>query len=421
MREPRKLSRCAVAALGVGALGLAGLTQTSLASVRQTRPVSSTPAAGTPALEATGTTEQIRQLVQCGTTMYAVGSFTEIRQGSTVFDRNNIFSFSAVAPYRMTPWNPDVNGVVNSITFNGTNCNQAYIGGLFTRVGSTVANNIAKINSTTGVVVAGFQDDADGEVETLLGVKGHILVGGHFKVINNSADRFMASLSPTSGSDDGFLQLNISGNYYFPGVDQNPSQVYNQALSHSGNLDLVMGDFTSVGGQKRQQIFMLDLSTNPATVTGWTSPQWDGSQGESSPGSSNGYPYECANIEPFYIRAAAWSPDDSTIYIGTTGYHPNGYPTDNYPRTGLCDAAAAFPSSHTSVLDKWINYTGCDSLFSAAADASTAYFGGHERWSENSYGCDDPSRSDPGAGDGRPVSLERQSHLQSDTRPRARC
>jgi hypothetical protein len=37
---------------------------------------------------------------------------------------------------------------------------------------------------------------------------------------------------------------------------------------------------------------------------------------------------------------------------------------------------------------KWINYTGCDSLYSTAADESTAYFGGHQRWVKNTFGCD---------------------------------
>ncbi len=41
-----------------------------------------------------------------------------------------------------------------------------------------------------------------------------------------------------------------------------------------------------------------------------------------------------------------------------------------------------------------MNYTGCDSLYSAAADASTAYFGGHERWSSNPDDCD---QAGPGA------------------------
>src|SRR6185437_8804878 len=39
----------------------------------QTGPVSPVPATGTPALAPTGVTEQVRQLVECGGTMYAVG------------------------------------------------------------------------------------------------------------------------------------------------------------------------------------------------------------------------------------------------------------------------------------------------------------------------------------------------------------
>jgi hypothetical protein len=35
----------------------------------------------------------------------------------------------------------------------------------------------------------------------------------------------------------------------------------------------------------------------------------------------------------------------------------------------------------------WVNYTGCDSLSSAAADGSTVYVGGHERWADNPEGC----------------------------------
>jgi len=35
-----------------------------------------------------------------------------------------------------------------------------------------------------------------------------------------------------------------------------------------------------------------------------------------------------------------------------------------------------------------VDHTGCDSLYSTAADASTAYFGGHERWADNPDDCD---------------------------------
>jgi hypothetical protein len=63
-------------------------------------------------------------------------------------------------------------------------------------------------------------------------------------------------------------------------VKRNGTEVYNQQLSHSGKLLLVEGDFTKVGGLGRQQIFMLHVNQTPAKVTGWSSPEFDGSKGE---------------------------------------------------------------------------------------------------------------------------------------------
>ncbi len=380
------------AGLAMFGMAPAGAAAVSIAT-GQAGPVTANPA-NTPQLNATGAVEQVRQLVQCGSTMYAVGTFTSIKHNSTVTAVNNAFSFSATAPYNLTTWAPNVNGIVNSIAFNGTNCADAYIGGKFTAVNGTKVANLAEVSTSgTGALVTTFGHTANGQVETLLGVKGHILAGGYYTTINGSTNKYMTSLSPTTGKDDGFISLNISGNYNFPGVSSNPTRVYNQSLSNGGTLDLVMGDFTSVGGLPRQQIFMLNLATSPATVTPWTSPEWDGSQGEAVRTDNRndytgGYPYECATDEPFYIQAAAWSPTDSTIYIGTTGYHPNGFLIGATPRNGLCDVAAAFPATQTSVLHTWVNYPGCDSLFAAAADASTAYFAGHERWSSNPNDCD---------------------------------
>ena len=355
--------------------------------------VSATPASGTPHLKTSDNNpiREIRKLVQCGNTMYAVGSFSQIIKGSTTYTRENVFSFQATKPYTVTSWAPtvvgtqgtisDTSAAVNTIAFVNGNCAQAYIGGKFTSINGTPVQNIAKIDTTTGNVVAGFGTKASGAVQTMVGAGNHLLVGGNFTGVNGStADPYMVSLNPTTGKNDGFVHLNISGNYQYPGVSTNPTHVYNQQLSHDGTLDLVEGDFTSVGGVPRQQIFMLNVGGASASVTGWTSPEWDGSDPSQ--------PYQCVGIEPFYIQAAAWSPDDSTVYMGTTGYHANGYPVGQTPRQGLCDAAAAFPATQAPVQHKWVNYTGCDSLYSAAADANGAYFGGHERWSMNTNGCD---------------------------------
>ncbi len=375
---------------GAIAVSVGGLAAPSLAMSAGIVPgaVSATPASGTPALYPNGSTEQVRQLVPCGGTMYAVGTFTSISQGGTVYTRNNIFSFSETTPFGVTSWDPNVNGIVNSIAFNGTDCSQAYIGGKFTSVGGTAATNIAEISTSTGAVNTSFGHNAGGQVETLLGYNNHILAGGYYKTINGStANPYMTSLDPTTGQDDAFIHLGISGNYHFCNstgtcTGGNPTRVYNQQLSHGGTLDLVEGDFTSVGGLQREQIFMLDLSGATASVTGWTSPEFDGSQPQSTS------LYQCWFSEPFYLQAASWSPNDSQIYFATTGFHPWNLPTGSFPRSGLCDAAAAFPATQASVHHTWINYTGCDSLFSTAADNTNAYFGGHERWTENPDGCD---------------------------------
>jgi hypothetical protein len=161
----------------------------------------------------------------------------------------------------------------------------------------------------------------------------------------------MASLSPSTGRDDGFINLNISGNYQYCNsggtrcAASNGTRVYNQQISRSGTLDLVEGDFTSVGGVPRQQIFMLNLNGATAAVTGWTSAEFN---------------EHCWFSEPFYLRAASWSPDDSTVYTATTGFHLFNW-NGSFPLTGLCDTAGAFPATQTSVSDKWLNFTGCDS------------------------------------------------------------
>ncbi|MGN6796110.1 MAG: hypothetical protein ACTHJW_27305 [Streptosporangiaceae bacterium] len=332
--------------------------------------VSATPVTSTPhLLTTTSTTEQIRQLVPCGGTMYAVGTFSTIRKGSTSYARTDIFSFSATAPYTVTSWAPKVVGststgetgtnAINSIAFASGNCSVAYIGGHFTSVNGTSVSNIAAISTSTGNVIATFAHSANAGVNTLAVAQNHLLVGGNFTSINGASIPYMVSLSPSTGKSDGFLNLSIHG-----------SKVYNQQLSHGGTLDLVEGAVSSVGGVTRHQMFMLNVGGANASVTGWYSPDFDTS---------------C--VQTFWARAAAWSPDDSTVYVATTGYHPPGVGTHG-PQTGTCDVALAYPATQSSVSHKWINYTGCDSLYSVAADSKGAYFGGHERWSMNQQACD---------------------------------
>ena len=330
------------------------------------------PARGTPAFPpVTPDVEQVRQLVQCGSRMYAVGRFSQVKWHGRTFTRNNAFSFLATAPFTMSGWNPDVSGEVNSIAFSG-GCGSAFLGGSFSSVHGTRAANIAKVDVATGRVVTRFGRRADAPVLSLVASHGHLLAGGQFRSVNGSADSYLASLSPATGRDDGFARLGISGS---PGDGR--TKIYNQQISHDGRMELAEGTFTSVGGQRRQQIVMLRLTGRRMTVTDWTSAEFFGS---------------CQPQEQFWLRSAAWSPDDRTVYVATTGFRPAFGP----PNSALCDAAAAFPATHTFVRHQWINYTGCDSLFATAATSRVAFFAGHERWADNRFGCNERG---PGAVD----------------------
>jgi hypothetical protein len=361
-----------------------------------TGPVSPKPASGTPhLLRRTSPQNVIRQLVQCGNVMYAVGRFSKIIWNGKTYSRDNVFSFHATAPYSITSWNPGTNGKVNTIALS-RDCGHAYIGGHFTTVHGTPADHLANVRTSTGTVVLSWPRQANRTVNTLLLTpNGHLLAGGMFTTINGHADHpYLASLSPSTGAVQGYLSLRISGHYHFCNSTGEcsvnfPTQIFNQQLSHSGTQVLEEGVFTSVGGKARQQIFMLSLAASNVTVTGWTSPEWDGSKGNLP----NGYPYQCWFDESFYVRSAAWSPNDSTVYLATTGFQPWNWKSSS-PRIGLCDTTSAFPASHAPVKHLWINYTGCDSLYAAAADSSAVYVGGHPRWLNNSHGC---NSAGPGA------------------------
>jgi hypothetical protein len=359
---------------GAAALGLVGLSiPAAEAGTGGEQPpsgvVSATPVTSTPhLLTTTSTTQQIRQLVPCGGNMYAVGTFTTIRKGSTNYARTDIFRFSASAPYTVSSWAPRVVGststgetgsnAINSIAFAGGNCSVAYIGGHFTSVNGTAVSNIAAISTSTGNVIGTFAHSANGGVDTLAAVNGHLLAGGTFTSINGAGIPYMVSLSPSTGRSDGFLNLSIHG-----------SKVFNQQLSHGKTLDLVEGAFSSVGGVTRHQMFMLNVGGTKATVTRWYSGD-----------------FNVSCVQSFWARAASWSPNDSTVYVATTGYHISGG-SSHGPQTGPCDVALAYPATQTTVSHKWINYTGCDSLYSTAADGKGAYFGGHERYSMNQQAC----------------------------------
>jgi hypothetical protein len=332
------------------------LTPLTTASAGSTT-VSATPAANMPYITSTNST--VRQLVQCGSTMYAVGSFSSVgAPGKSSMTRHNAFSFNATTG-AISSWNPNPNGMVDSIALS-SDCKTAYLGGGFTTVGSTSVARLAKVNTTTGAAISGFAPAPTGEVFTLKLIGSRLFVGGGFSHIDNVGRVAFATISPTNGALDNYVSLGITGT-----LPNSTTKIYNFSLSPNGKKLLAMGSFLMVGGKARQQIFMLDLGTSSTTVDTWNSPYFSES---------------CTSDEPLWDKAAAWSPEGGSIYIATTGYHGT---------SPLCDATSKFAATATFTLKPvWINKTGCDSLYAVIADDYNVYVGGHQRWLGNPNGCD---------------------------------
>jgi hypothetical protein len=348
-----RVFKCLLAAV----VGCAGAITVSTTAADAT--VGAVPASWTPQILTADA--YVRQLVQCGSQMYAVGSFSSVGQGGKTFTRNNAFSFNATTG-AVSSWNPNVYGEVNSIALT-PNCATAFLGGKFTQAGGVSATNIAAVDTSTGALRTGFKHTANGMVNTVLMVNGgqDLLVGGNFTTINGTAKPYYASLAPGTGAVNNYLQVSVAGQ--LP-PDSGPTKVYNQQLSPQGDRVLFEGIFTTISGQPRLQLAELDLSSTAATLDPWYNQKLNTSY--------------CTQSEQFYARDAAFSPDENTIYIATTGY------TGSSP---YCDAVTAFTNTPNASV-KWINKTGGDSLYAVAASSTDVYVGGHERWANNPQGLD---------------------------------
>jgi hypothetical protein len=376
--------------------GLLLVPGTASAAVSSTPPA--TPQIGGSATSGTdGTVEVVRQLTQCGDTMYAVGSFTQVRNPNSTapIARNNAFAFRAVAPHTVRPWNPNVNGQVDTVACAPDG--GILIGGSFSSVGGTTVRNLTKVDAATGAPQTFALQPAGrvAHIEVVTSAPGvsRLLVGRY-------AAPYLRSVNPNTGAADGYPVPVFSGTYEYPDVVAQTPRVYNMTVSPNGQAVLMTGIFTSVGGQRHEQVVRINVTAAGAVVSGWSPTEL--------------YQH-CSARQPFYAQDAAWSTDGTRIFVATTGYRLQTerlLPAAQRPqvRTGPCDAAISYAAEPQVEFNghQWINYTGCDSLYSIAADASTVFIGGHQRWISNGQRCDSlgpaPARAQAGLGEINPAT-----------------
>ena len=325
------------------------------ASIAHPRVVQTTPASWTPRVVLGTSGQTVYAFAQVGTTMYAGGKFTQIRNSTQTqtLSRSNFVAFNATNG-TILPLTLDANNAVQVIVASPDG-RALYIGGNFSSIGGVNIRGMVRFDLARQAIDTAFNPGLDGQVSDASFVGSRLIIGGTFT-------RQLRSINPLTGADTGYINLGITGR-----ADPNDvTKVRRFAVDPSGRNLVALGNFTSVSGQFRRQAFRVDLTTTPrATLSPWHAPRFDG---------------PCSDNIPHWSRGVDFSPDGSYFVIVTSG---GSRGTD-----GLCDATARFETANTSsqAQPTWINWTGGDSLYSVAATGAAVYVGGHQRWLDNTFG-----------------------------------
>jgi hypothetical protein len=246
--------------------------------------------------------------------------------------------------------------------------NTVYVGGAFTTVNGSSAPGVTQLHVDPGglddgQLVAGFSASTDGEVTSLAYDGSNALyVAGHFGRVDGHAAN-VARVNATTGAFDSSFQFTISS----PPSGRSP-KVKVLALSPDGSTLAIAGTFNKVDGQSISRLALISTGGGlgaAATLNNWAAPI---------------LATTCLKQTSF-INGIDFSPDSSYFVEVNTGYKTSGGPA-------VCDSAVRFQTGATgsNVQPTWQNYTGGDSLDSAAIVGSVVYIGGHQRWSNNECG-----------------------------------
>ena len=216
----------------------------------------------------------VSALAVSGSTVYAGGLFTSIG-GQT---RNHIAALDATSGLA-TGWDPDANFNVSTLAVSGST---VYAGGWFTSIGGQSRKNLAALDASSGLAT-GWDPSPDRAVDAIAVSGSTVYAVGYFTSIGGQSRSEIAALDATSGLATGWDPNAGSATYH---------EVHTLAVS--GSTVYVGGEFSTIGGQARDNLAALDASSGLATA-------WDPGVGD-----------------PAYDTVYALAVSGSTVYVGGT-------------------------------------------------------------------------------------------------------
>ena len=370
------------AAAGVSAARAARQTSPN-AAVQLPAPVSQTPVAYTPNVDAGGNCSTycnpstVKSIAVVNGEAIVGGAFGQVCTPAagatyapcpTMVNADFIFAFDLSTGMIDPNFQPVFDkGPVDSVVA-GPN-NTVYIGGAFTTVDGGSAPGVAQLHvdpggSDDGQPVAGFSASANGEVTSVAYDGSNALyLGGNFSSVDGHAAN-VARVNATTGALDGSFQFTISN----PPSGVKIARIKTLEVSPDGGTLAMAGTFLKVDGQSIPRLALINTGGGlgaTATLDNWAAPILAGN----------------CRRHPSFINRIDFSADGSYFVEVNTGYKTSGGPA-------VCDSAVRFPTGATgsSVQPTWQNFTGGDTLDSVAIVGSVVYIAGHQRWSNNECG-----------------------------------
>lgn len=187
-------------------------------------------------------------LVESSGVIYSAGSTFFLAGISGNEYRGGIAAIDA-ATGLVTSWNPNPNAHVNALSVSGSSI---LMGGGFNTVGGMPRGSLAGLDIATGIINE-WNPAPDGTINALAYDNGNVFVGGSFNTIGGQSRSKLAAVNAVTG-------LSTTWN---PSPGPAGSQILSIAVA--GNLVYTGGFFTSIGGQSRNRIAALDMSTGAAT------------------------------------------------------------------------------------------------------------------------------------------------------------
>jgi Malectin domain/PKD domain len=370
-----------VAALICATLTAAGLATAPQAkaglTVAQSQVVSAVPASFTPNLEG----GVVYGIAQVGSWIVAGGTFTSASPhgSSTAVPNNGLVAFDQSTGALDTAFAPTFDGPIDAV-IPGPTAGTVYVGGQFGTVNGVKSKGITLLNLSNGSIVSGFKPPAlNGIVEAMRLSGGRLYITGTFTLTGSVTHDGLATLNPTTGALDPFMNIQLTGHHSYNGSGADgPVGGRAMDISPDGTRAIVLGDFKDANGALHDQIVMIDLNGSSAAID----PNWN----------TNEFNAPCAsNAFDTYVEDVSFSPDGSYFAIAATGGGGISYNADG--TRSLCDSVSRWSTTDTgtAVQPTWVDWTGNDSFWSVAVTGTAIYLGGHQRWLNNPNGSDSPA------------------------------